>query len=243
MKKCNHSPISKVLSLVFFVIFIFSLIPVRVEAGGREFSCHDAEQARLMTCGFSMEYGSDRSHDGQETKLSRWENTIKIYVSGSPKQKDLDELNEFIMECATHCPNMPNIRIVNSESQANITIWYGPLDELQYHCEYYVSGNWGAFSYWYDGSNHITKGEVVIASDVNTQDSRNHLLREELVGVFGLTNDHSVYSDSILYTEWTTTLELSDVDWLMLNMLYDPDLKTGMSAGEARRILEGKIAA
>ena len=89
----------------------------------------------------------------------------------------------------------------------------------------------------------MSRGEIVIATDVNTTDSKNHLLREELMGVFGLTNDQSVYSDSILYSEWTTTQELSDVDWLMLNMLYAPELTTGMSAGEARAILEGKIAA
>ena len=59
--------------------------------------------------------------------------------------------------------------------------------------------------------------------------------------MLGLTNDHGLYSDSILYKEWTTVGQLSDVDWLMLNMLYDPDLSCGMSANQAYRILKEKI--
>ena len=245
--KAFMSAVRKTLPLLLVGVIMLGLTPA-ASASSFAYSYSNVEQARrlaldcLMTCGFSQEYGVN-GVNGQGTLLTRWEDTIKIHVSGSPSQSDLSELDEFIMECATHCPNMPNIRLVDSENQANVTIWYGPLDQLQYHSEYYVEGNWGFFSYWYNGQYQMSRGEIVIATDVNTTDSKNHLLREELMGVFGLTNDQSVYSDSILYTEWTTTQELSDVDWLMLNMLYDPDLAAGMSAREARGILEGKIAA
>ena len=223
-------------------------IPAAGDAAGRKFSCSNADEARqlaldcLMTCGFSTEYASDGTQ-GKASNLTRWKDSINIYVCGSPKQQDLAELDKFIMECATHCPNMPNIRVVNSEKKANITLWYGPLKEMKDHSALYVEGNWGFFSYWTDGEGNITRAEIAIASDVNTQASKNHLLREELVGAFGLSNDHFVFSDSILYGEWTTTPQLSDVDWLMLNMLYDRDLKPGMSAAQAREILEKKIAA
>ena len=67
------------------------------------------------------------------------------------------------------------------------------------------------------------------------------MLREELTGLFGLGNDHELYADSILYQQWTTVGQLSDVDWLMLNMLYDPDLTCGMNATQAYKILMNKI--
>ena len=244
--KAFLSAVRRILPLLLVGVIVLGMAPA-ASASSFAYSYSDVESARrlaldcLMTCGFSQEYGAN-GENGQGTVLTRWEDTIKIHVSGSPSQSDLSELDEFIMECATHCPNMPNIRLVNSDDQANVTIWYGPLDQLQYHSEYYVEGNWGYFSYW-SRQHQMSRGEIVIATDVNTTDSKNHLLREELMGVFGLTNDQSVYSDSILYTEWTTTQELSDVDWLMLNMLYDPDLSTGMSGQEARGILERKIAA
>ncbi len=241
-----HALKERILALALIWALALCLIPAAGRAEAQAFTYSDAEQARklaldcLMICGFSQEFDANGS-EGSETKLTRWEDTITIYVSGSPSEQDLAELDEFIMECATHCPNMPNIRVVSEENNANVSVWYGPLDQLKDHSAFYIEGNWGFFSYWYNGY-RMYRAEIVIATDVNTQESKNHLLREELTGAFGLTNDHFLYSDSILYGEWTTTQEFSDVDWLMLNMLYDPDLQPGMSAGEARPILEQKIA-
>ena len=208
------------------------------------FSYSSAQDARLkaldcfMTCAFSVEYSGDKNNVAKT--LTRWENTIKICVTGSPAYDDLRQLDRFIMDVATHCPNMPNIRLVNSERDANITVYYGPLKELGKHLDIYREGNWGAFSYTYSGGRMVS-AKVAIATDVNWTESKRHLLMEELVGTFGLTNDHYVYSDSIVYQEWTTVGELSEVDWLMLNMLYDPDLRCGMSAKTAYDILRAKI--
>ena len=108
-----------------------------------------------------------------------------------------------------------------------------------------VVENAGAYgfgmSYQYNGRHQIISGKIGIATDKNNRDSKRHLLREELTGLLGLTNDHELYADSILYQPWTTVGQLSDVDWLMLNMLYDPDLACGMSATQAYRILLDKI--
>ena len=61
--------------------------------------------------------------------------------------------------------------------------------------------------------------------------------QEELVGALGLPNDHMVYSDSILYQKYTTTRSLSEVDWLMLNMLYSPVTRPDMTWSEAEDAL------
>lgn len=221
--------------------------PQQSMAAEPTFTYKDAEDAKLkaldtlMTCAFSSEWDS-AGNSSTAIRLMRWEKTIKICVTGSPEKDDLEQLDLFIMEIATHCPNMPNIRIVDNEKDANITIYYGPLDQLSKHVKYYHEGNWGAFSY--SRTNYeVVSGQVGIATDVNTTASKRHLLREELVGLFGLPNDHEDYSDSILYQKWTTVGQLSEVDWLMLNMVYDPDLKCGMEAKEAREILLKKIKA
>ena len=56
-----------------------------------------------------------------------------------------------------------------------------------------------------------------------------------------VSNDLMPVSDDNKALEWTTVGELSEVDWLMLNMLYDPDLKCGISAQKAYDILRAKI--
>ena len=211
-----------------------------------EFRYSSPEEAKylaldcLMRCGFSSEYNPDGSLDSSRD-LVRWTNTIKLYVGGQPTTEDMKQLDDFIMEIATHCPNVPNIRRVSDPGSANITLYYCPLDEMGNYVSNYVENNWGFFYFWYNGSGSIYKAELAIASDVNSPESKVHLMKEELVGALGLSNDHYQYSDSILYGEWTTTQELSDLDWLMLNMYYDPELPLFAGASHAYNLLEAKI--
>ena len=79
--------------------------------------------------------------------------------------------------------------------------------------------------------------EIGIANDVTTQEDRNHIVMEEIVGGIGLGNDHYVYSDSIIYQPWSNAQQLSEVDWLMLNMVYSPVVKPGMSYEQVRGLL------
>ena len=245
MRSLVRKPFIRILSVILIPILLLCFLPMFTSADAPKFSYTDAQDARLraldcmMTCAFTQEWDSSGGTN-TPNPLNRWETTIKICVTGSPSADDLQQLNAFIMEVATHCPNMPNIRIVYDERDANVTLYYGPLSTLSQHVDFYHEGNWGAFSYNYT-DHRITKGKVGIATDVNTKASKRHLLREELVGVFGLCNDHYDYSDSILYQNWTTVPQLSEVDWLMLNMLYDRDLSCGMSASTAYSILYDKI--
>ena len=240
---CRDRIIKQIFAAVLAVFLLFGGCFTSAFAAAR-FSYSSAEDARLkalecfMTCAFSVEFSGDKNNVSKI--LTRWEETIKICVTGSPSNDDLRQLDRFIMDIATHCPNMPNIRVVKNERDANLTVYYGPLKELSKHLDVYREGNWGAFSYTYSQGRMIS-AKVAIATDVNWKESKRHLLMEELVGTFGLTNDHYAYSDSILYQEWTTVGELSEVDWLMLNMLYDPDLSCGMSAKKAYDILRAKI--
>lgn len=81
------------------------------------------------------------------------------------------------------------------------------------------------------------EAQIGIAADVTDQRSRDHLIQEEFFGALGLLNDHDLYSDSIVYQPWTTVQQPSEVDWLMLNMVYSPLLSPGMEKNEIHRIL------
>jgi len=228
------------------LVLLACAAPVRSSRAAKAFSYRDARDARLraldclMICGFSTEW-DDAGNANAATTLTRWETPIRICLTGSPSADDRDQLNKFIMELATHCPNIPNISVTDNENSADVLVYYGPLKSLSRHVDWYQEGNWGAFSFHYNSRHTITDGKVGIATDKNNRASKRHLLREELVGLLGLANDHELYSDSILYQQWTTVGQLSDVDWLMLNMLYDPDLSCGMSSTQAYNILLDKI--
>ena len=183
----------------------------------------------LLECGFSSEYGGD-------DKLSRWEEDISIYIGGEATREDIEKVDSFIMELSFRIPFLPPITRVEEENDANVKMYFVPLDEMGQYVGGYEEGNWGfGTHYWMDYVRY--EGEVGVCSDVTNQIQRNHLIMEELIAVIGMTNDHYCYEDSIIYQPWTETQELSELDWLMLNMMYHPHLAPGMTAEEAEGIL------
>ena len=190
----------------------------------------------LEECAFRSEYG-EMSGGGP---MTRWDQDIKIYVGGQPTAEDLAFLKDFIMQLSFRVPLLPPIYMVPSRSEANMTIYYVPLDEMSQHVSDYVEGNWGFVSFFYrDYCNY--RAEICVATDVTTQTDRNHIVMEEIVGGLGLGNDHYVYADSIIYQPWTDVQQLSEVDWLMLNMVYSPVTLPGMTFGQVYDAIIGTI--
>ena len=200
-------------------------------------SPQDAQEKALQlvrSCAFGSEYGN--AHN-----LARWEQPLRVYVGGKPTQADLRKVDEFLLELTTYVSNLPNVTRVSRESDANVVIWYVPLAKMGDYVDNYRDGNWGFVSYWFNGRLQMTRMEIAIATDVTDQKARNHLLMEEMLGGMGVGNDHYVYSDSILYQPWTTTQSLSAVDWLMMNMVYHPDVYTNMTWDAFYRVTSARI--
>ena len=224
-----------------FLLVVLALLMVFATLGSAspasDFAPRDAQDGKLQAlsclgvCAFSAEYNSDRS------TLCRWENEIKVYAGGSPTSDDVRELDAFLMELSFRVPLLPVVTRVSAEQEANVTIYYVPLNSMAAHVNSYVEGNWGYFSYSNYASGEMAVGRIALANDVTNQRQRNHLMREELVGVLGLSNDHTLYADSIVYQPWTEVQELSEIDWLMLNMVYSPHVDSGMSYKEVYSVL------
>jgi hypothetical protein len=186
----------------------------------------------FLDSAFSAEYG-----DKSRNFMIRWKKDITVSVEGDYTAQDRDTVDTYIAGLNSMVANLPTISISSNPDKALINIIFSPLDQMSDYLSSYVEGNWGYFSYWYDGSGAITKAVILIATDVTDQSSRNHLILEEITGALGLVNDIYTYSDSILYAPWTETQELSDLDWLMLNDLYSKLVKPKMTAPEAYKAL------
>lgn len=216
----------KRLRIVICAIIAIALLSASALAA-QTFNPKDAQEARLTaleylkTCCFEAEYGSSGN-------FTRWKKSIDVYVVGNPTYQDITVLDDFLMELALRVPNFPNIRRVENEKGAEIVIYYVALDQMGDYIDSYVEGNWGYFSYHYN--NYVrNKAQIAIATDVTTQYERNHLIKEELFGALGPSNDHYEYSDSIIYQEWTTVQTPSEFDWILMNMMYSPLLSPGIS--------------
>jgi len=184
----------------------------------------------LMQSGFSAEYGDEKN------RLTRWTEEILIYAGGDPTQEDLFMLDDFIGQLNSGVENLPLIRRVPSRARANITMYFVPLSEMARYVSGYVDQSLGMVTYWYL-DDELYEAEIGIVSDVTTQEERNHLIQEELVNGLGLGNDQTLYENSIIYQYAADAACLTDIDWLMLKMLYSELLSPGMSADDAWEIL------
>ncbi len=222
----------------WLALMLILILLVPAGALGDKFAPESAEQAvkqalsLLETCAFTGEYG-----DEDREILIRWIEPIRIYASGSPSRNDLKQLDAFILELAYRVPELPMVTRVDKEEDANLVIHYCRLSEMETLVPGYVAGNWGMMSYSYHANGEIFKAVIGLARDKATQSGRNHLMREELVGVLGLAGHHEAFADSILYRDWTTVQRLSEVDWLMLNMLYSPHVFPGWNWTQVQQAL------
>ncbi len=220
----------KALPTLLAVMLLFSqalagpLVPATREQISEALAC-------MYHCAFTAEYGT------RSNVLLRWEEPIAIAVKGDVTEQDVAALDRFIEQLNRVVPGMPAVRRTDRED-AGIVIWFCPLDEMKNRTMEYRPDNWGYAFYYFDQRGVIFGGEIAIASDMTSQRERTHLIQEELLCALGLTDDHYCRTDSILYQRWTDTQQLNAVDWLMLQMLYDPAVSPGMGVDEAMGILE-----
>lgn len=223
---------------ILCLIMIFLL----VSCGSAEvFSPFNARDGKLQAlnllkiCAFSTEYGDERD------TLARWEGPIRVYVGGAPTETDMNELDAFLMELSFRVPMLPKVERVENADSANMQIFFVPEKEMGNYVKNYVKDNNGFVTYYY-AAGVINRAEIAIACDTTTQKERNGILREEIVNGIGLGNDHSVYEDSILYDAYSEVQTLSEVDWLMLNMVYSLYTRPNMTWNRAyRAIYDGII--
>ncbi len=230
----------RLLCLLLFGLLAFApVVPsLAAAAAAPPFRPANEQQAQrqalslFFRCAFHPEY----PEDGEPARLNRWEQEITVWIGGAPTAEDRQALDGFLKELGEKVSGLPNIRRVRRDTDAAVRIWYIPAYLMPHYLEGYVDGNYGFFrcSHPHD---RIVSARIGLASDAVDQETRIHLMKEELTGALGLPGDHEVYSDSILYNPWTTVQELSDVDWRMLNLLYSPSLSCGMTEEEARGVL------
>ena len=181
----------------------------------------------------NVEYGSANG------VLKRWEKPIRVKVMGDYTDEDYATLTDHI-DTLNGLGILPKISIVSSD--ANFFIYFVPLDEMDDVIPGYVEGNWGYFYLYWGSSNYvINKAYMGIATDVTTQEARNHLILEEFTQSLGLMNDSYDYENSIFQAEWTTTQSLMDIDYMLLYMLYNDYLEPGMGEYEVRDILGKRL--
>lgn len=178
--------------------------------------------------------------------LARWEtDTIYYTIDGSKNAPDTTTIVQQVIGNLNAIPNLPDILPADESHTASLTISIGTQEAIQYMMQMESDG-FNTFSYDLQDY-HVTKGKVYLYamelsennlpmdSDMTmhlTEDRIKHIVTEEITQTMGLPNDCTGYPESVLDDDANEATSLSNLDTMILVMMYSKDFKSGMSYDE-----------
>jgi hypothetical protein len=182
----------------------------------------------------SMEYSSG---DGNPSVVQKWANPIYYYIVGQPTDRDQAVLEKLTAQLNA-IPGFPGIRPATGLAR-NVGLHF--LDRAAFRAQFsaVVGGEdaEGAVQFWYyTASNVIHEGRIGYRTDISQQ-TRDSVIPEEIVNLLGV-NDTVLRKDSIVYQYASTATELSEVDLVILQLLYNPKIQCGMDAKACEAVIK-----
>lgn len=178
------------------------------------------------------------SGEGNVHVVQKWTQPICYMIHGEATQKDREKLEELFAQLNA-VEGFPGIEVAPSPIAANLTLNFYNWEDFQTYFGRVVNYEDadGAVEYWYyNATNQIYNASIGYRTDID-QYTRNSVLLEEVINGLGIT-DTKLREDSITYQGFSQTQELSDMDWLILRLLYHPDIKCGMNLEQCRAAIE-----
>ncbi len=179
----------------------------------------------------NMEYADG---EGDTSLVQKWISPIRYRIYGSPTDEDLRVL-EDLFNRLNEIEGFPGIYEASDDEYEELTISF--LDYEDFYAAFSTFLNYeeayGATQFWYyTDTNEIYTANVGYRTDID-QTTRTSILLEEIVNVLG-TSDTVLREDSVVYQYSNDNLELSDVDWIILKLLYNPAISCGSDYEECR---------
>lgn len=169
--------------------------------------------------------------------IRKWRQDLKIKLMGTPSDTDMKTLDDVLKELNGI---IDGVSLWEVEGQPNVEIHFLPEEEFSQIEPNYVPLNYGFFWVQWNGDGELTFTRILIATDeLITQTVRSHLLREELTQSLGLMRDSNRYRDSIFYQGFTNTTSYSEIDKVVIEILYLDEIRTNMTEAEVRQVLSG----
>lgn len=168
--------------------------------------------------------------------IRKWEEDLRIRVHGSPSASDraalqavMDELNAMNL----------GIRLRFDAANPNVNLYFVPERQFSRYEPNYRPVNLGyAWIRW--RSYRIHNATVLISTTGTSPQERAHLIREELTQSLGLLRDSYQYPDSIFYQNWTDTTAYNELDKAIIQALYNPAVRPGMTRSQVLTALNSR---
>ena len=173
-------------------------------------------------------------HSGDPSFLQKWDTPIIYCVQGSPTDYDLEVLESFAQWLNT-LEGFPGISETADPLAANLDIHFCTQPEMISLMGEWTNGLDGAVTFWYD-DNRVYDAVICVRSDLD-QYLRNSVILEELYNGLGPIQDTSLREDSLIYAGYSEPQEPTNIDRLILQLLYHPDVKCGMISAQCEELI------
>lgn len=182
-----------------------------------------------------MEY-SDGT--GNPSLVQKWTAPIRYRIFGKPTEEDLKILEECFAQLNA-VPGFPGIYAAAEGEASNLSFNFLNAQDFRLAFSSAVNGEiaFGATQFWYyTATNEIHTARIGYRTDID-QKTRASILVEEIINTLGIS-DTVLRKDSIVYQYSDDNMTLSDVDWVILKLLYDPAIQCGMNRDQCNAVIQ-----
>lgn len=175
-------------------------------------------------------------NSGDSSRLQKWTVPIYYQINGDPTPDDMTILENFINWLNT-VDGFPGMYESADNFQTNMRIYFCSQEELLNRMGANFVDMDGAVTFWYE-NDEIYDCMICYRTDL-TQYLRNSVILEEIYNGLGPIQDTDLREDSIIYSGFSEPQCLTEADELLLKLLYHPNMKCGLQAGECEVIIRG----
>lgn len=173
-------------------------------------------------------------NSGDPSFLQRWNAPITYRVYGDPTAEDLAKIEEFSGWLNTVF-GFPGIYEAAEGEYVNLRIHFCDQQTMVDLMGENFAWMDGGVTFWYN-DDVIYDAIICIRTDLD-QYLRNSVILEEIYNGLGPAQDTDLRPDSLIYSAFSEPQSLTDIDELILKLLYHPDLSCGMSAAECEAVI------
>lgn len=171
---------------------------------------------------------------GDPSVLQKWMEPISFILHGESTEEDRQTLYAFISWLNT-IEGFPGIQETQDPVTANLRIHFCTAEEMPELMGPEYTYMDGAVTFWYL-DNAIYDAIICCRNDLD-QTLRNSVILEELYNGLGPVQDTQLRPDSIIYSEFSQPQSLTQMDELLLKLLYHPQMQCGMDAQSCEAVI------
>lgn len=173
-------------------------------------------------------------YSGDPSLLQKWNSEIKYIIHGNYTDEDLQTLNNFVNWLNT-IEGFPGIKETTMTYEANMNIYFCDEQKMIEIMGNDMTDLDGRVTFWYD-NDIIYDATICYRTDIE-QYTRNSVILEEIYNGLGPLQDTALREDSIIFSGFSTPQQLTEIDELILKLLYHPDMKCGMNKEDCEQVI------